>query len=475
MVAGPPEQAPIALESDDYVIFVERSTSLRADAFDIIDAKLRDESGPVLAYANESWDEDGSRVPFRSWKPLWSPERVRGQDFVGYPVIVSKPLLADVGGIHPELGSLALFDLVLRASEHANSVVHIPDVLHHSSRSRRPVCDEDVATLALRERIVQEHLDRSGIAAQATTLSGFQTRIDRTLRERPLVSIIIPTAGTVKRVWGQDVVLVTNCVRSIVDRSSYTNIEILVVHDQPLDPATASELRAIAGDGVRFLPFSGEFNFSEKINRGAIKAHGDVLLLLNDDTVVRSPDWIEVMLGLLEDPGVGIVGPKLLLSDGRIQSAGHFFTNGAQHVAAGYSCGELGPEYELAVAAERSGITMACAAVRSDVFRSVGGLCVDFPRAYNDVDFCNKLELVGLRSVWTPWVELHHFESLSRDPTVTADEVERMSERWGELIHSPDCFLPHFDARLAGLNYVVEKDASFSSESWPSCSATQFA
>jgi O-antigen biosynthesis protein len=456
------------MESNDYVVFAERSTSLRADALDIIDANLRDESSLVLAYANESWDEEGSSIPFRSWKPRWSPERLRGQDFVGYPVIVSKDLLAVIGGIRPELGSLALYDLVLRASEHATSVVNIPDVLHHSDRPRRPSGDNSAAALALRERIVQEHLDRCGIAAQATTISGFQTRIDRVLREQPLVSIIIPTACTVKRVWGRDTNLVTNCVRSVIDRSSYKNIEILVVHDRLLDPETASELRVIAGDRVRFLPFSGPFNFSEKVNQGALKARGDVLLLLNDDTEVRSPNWMEVMLGVLEDPGVGIVGPKLLLADGRIQSAGHFFTNGAMHVAAGYSSDELGSEYELSVAAERSGITMACAAVRRDVFMSVGGLCVDLPRAYNDVDFCNKLELVGLRCIWTPWAEVHHFESLSRDPTVTADEVNRISERWGVLIQSPDCFLPHFDLRLAGINYVAEDTATFGPGTAPS-------
>jgi len=446
------------VETGDHVVFVESSSALRSDALDVIGRALDDQPDLVLAYANESWPSRSGHLPVRTWKPEWSPERLRGHDYVGYPVVVSRQLAERVGGIRPEFGAVALHELVLRASEAAQSIVRLPEVLHHSADPARRA---DAATRELRERAVQEHLDRCGIDARACAVDDRRLRVDRVLRERPLVSIVIPTAGTAKRIRGRDTVLVSNCVRSIAENSSYDHVEILVVHDGPLEPTVAAATSAAAGDRVRFIPFSGAFNFSEKVNLGATAARGDVLILLNDDTTVISPNWIEVMLGLLEDPGVGIVGPKLLLADGRIQSAGHFNSDGAKHVAAGYPADEAGPDDELAVSAERSGITMACAAVRRDVFFAVGGLCVDLPRAYNDVDFCNKLALRCLRSVWTPWVELTHFESLSRDPRVTHDEVAQVMRRWGQLMTSPDPYLPHIDRRLAGVNYVVEDESSF--------------
>ncbi len=104
---------------------------------------------------------------------------------------------------------------------------------------------------------------------------------------------------------------------------------------------------------------------------------------------------------------------------------------------------------------------MACAAIRRDVFDQVGGLSIELPHAYNDVDFCNKLAAKGFRMVWTPWVELYHFESLSRDPKVSAFEVELMADRWETLNYSPDEYLPHFDVRLTGLNYVTEENPTF--------------
>ncbi len=448
--------------SGGHVVFVRDADALRTDAVAVIEAALLDAPDLVLAYGNESWQNPAGRIPIRTWKPDWSPERLRGQDFVGFPVVVSRSLLRAVGGIRTELGDLALYDLVLRASELAQSVIRMPEVLHHTSEQRSRSHVHDVDELSKRQRVIQEHLDRVGIGAAAQTFSAWQTRIDRKLVERPLVSVIIPTAGTVKRVRGHTSVLVEDCVRSVVDRSSYTNVEIIVVHDEAtVDEHLVDRLRALGGARLRCVPFTGAFNFSEKINRGVIKSSGDVLLLLNDDTVVISPGWIEELLGHLQEPDVGIVGPKLLLGDGRIQSAGHFFSDGASHVAAGRSNDELGPELELAVAAERSGITMACAAIRRDVFDHVGGLCVELPRAYNDVDFCNKLTAAGYRTVWTPWVELYHFESLSRDPKVSAFEIELLADRWGTLSYSPDGYLPHFDVRLTGINYVVEAHPTF--------------
>ena len=456
--------AELLEDADGHIVFVLEHDALRSGAFDVIESALEGAPDLVIAYGNESWRNPNGLVPVRSWKPVWSPERLRGQDFVGFPVVMSRSLIRAVGGIRTELGDLALYDLVLRASEHAECVVRMPEVLHHTDQPcswGRVDSDHDTE---IRQRVIQEHLDRLGIDAVARTGCVWQTRIDRKLLEQPLVSIVIPTAGTMKRVWGRDTVLVEDCIRSVLDRSSYSNIEIVVVHDvSTVDEGLLDRLDRLVGDRLRCVPFAGEFNFSEKVNRGAIKSSGDILILLNDDTLVVSPGWIEELVGHLQEPDVGIVGPKLLLGDGRIQSAGHFFSDGASHVAAGYSKDEFGPEFELAVAAERSGITMACAAMRRDVFGQVGGLSVELPRAYNDVDFCNKLAAAGFRMVWTPWVELYHFESLSRDPTVSAFEVDLMADRWGTLAYSPDEYLPHFDIRLAGVNYIAETDPTFAS------------
>jgi O-antigen biosynthesis protein len=447
------------LDDADGVVFTAPHGALRDDALERIGRSVAADR-LVLGYADESWKCPTGRVPVRSWKPAWSPERLRGQDYVGYPVFASAALVNHVGLPRRQLGDLAMYDFLLRASEAADRVDFIPEVLHHTDRIRSDD-PETPEALAAREAVVGEHLARLGLAARATTLHPWQTRVERQVPEQPLVSIIIPTAGTRSRVWGRDVLLIEECVKSVIDRSTYRTFEVVVVTDVDTDPALIELLWGLGGDRLSVVPVPGPFNFSAKINRGVLKSSGDVLIFLNDDTLVETPGWIEELVSLVLDPGVGIAGPKLLLSDGRIQSAGHYYDRGAKHVAPGCSGSELGPDRELAVCAERSGITMACAAVRRSVFEAVGGLCLDFPRAYNDVDFCNKLALRGLRSLWTPWAVLRHFESLTRDPVVTADEVRLLADRWGTIVDAPDRYLPHHDARLAGVNYVRGEAPTF--------------
>ena len=66
----------------------------------------------------------------------------------------------------------------------------------------------------------------------------------------------------------------------------------------------------------------GEFNYSQIINFGVEHAKGDYLLLLNNDTEVISPDFIEEMMGYLQRPDAGVVGAKLYFADHLVQHAG---------------------------------------------------------------------------------------------------------------------------------------------------------
>ena len=92
----------------------------------------------------------------------------------------------------------------------------------------------------------------------------------------------------------------------------------------------------------------------------------------------------------------------------------------------------------FAVAGERTGITAACAAIRREVYDEVGGLSTTFPRSFNDVDLGFKLINHGYRIIWTPFAVLYHFESLTRDPKVTEEEVDALFDRWGVMMeHEP--------------------------------------
>ena len=123
--------------------------------------------------------------------------------------------------------------------------------------------------------------------------------------------------------------LVTHCVRSIVETSTYDDYEIVVVADASTPAETIDELRGIAGEPAAGRALDRPFSFAEKINVGAAAAEGEHLLLLNDDIEVIAPDWIERMVMYSDHPGIGAVGGRLILEDGRLQHVGVLFENGA--------------------------------------------------------------------------------------------------------------------------------------------------
>lgn len=146
--------------------------------------------------------------------------------------------------------------------------------------------------------------------------------------------------------------------------------------------------------------------------------------------------WLESMLVYAMQRGVGAVGAKLYLPDGRLQHGGVICRRGyAGHPYYLWQGGTPGYGGNLLVACNYLAVTAACLMTSRAAFEAVGGFDEDFPLNYNDVDYCLKLHRAGLRSVLLPHVELLHFESVSRgeEPPESA-EVESLRQRWGELM-----------------------------------------
>ena len=168
-------------------------------------------------------------------------------------------------------------------------------------------------------RAVAEHLDRIDFPAivEHDPDRPRLLRLRPARTTRPPVSIVIPTRGTRRLVHGQQLNLVANCAGSIVRRSTYPDYEIVCVVDDDTDPAARAELVAAGGERLRIVPYGEPFNFARKINVGVLHARSDELILLNDDTEVITPEWIESLLMFARDPAVGAVGAKLRFADGR--------------------------------------------------------------------------------------------------------------------------------------------------------------
>jgi GT2 family glycosyltransferase len=248
--------------------------------------------------------------------------------------------------------------------------------------------------------------------------------------DAPVVSIVIPSIGTAGHARGGERVFVVEAVRSVL-ATVQTPIEVLVVAGRDMPATVAAELEALDPAGrVRCVLYDAPFNFSATVNVGAAHARGEFVLLLNDDTEVIAPDWLERMVDAARGDGVGAVGARLLFDDGTLQHAGHTYRTSLDHVGFGLAGDAPGRAGLLTQRRPVAGATAACLLVPMHVYDLVGGFCTQFPGNYNDADFCLKVRAAGLTVVYEPAAALYHFESKSRVAGIRPEEIELIQRRW---------------------------------------------
>lgn len=428
----------LAMARGEFVALLDHDDELHRNALSQVAAAIETAPEADYVYTDEDKVDRAGRHSSPFFKPDWSPERLRTQMYTCHLSVLRRSVVEEVGGFDPEFEGSQDWDLVLKVTERARKVVHIPKVLYHWRTLETSAAGggEEAKPWAFEAgtRAIQAHCERVGLPARAERDEAFPGvyRLQPQLQRKPAVSIVIPTAGQSREVRYEKVVLVTHCVRSIVETSTYDNYEIVCVADSSTDASVLDELQTIAGDRLRLVRYDEPFNFSVKINRGAVRSEGEHLLLLNDDMEVVTPDWIERLTMYSGIAEVGAVGGRLLWEDGRLQHAGILFENGGYpgHIYRGFSGEFRGYSNNVLVAQNYLAVTGACLMTRRDAFEEVGGFTTTLPVNYNDMDYCLKLGASGRRVVYDPDTVLHHFESSSRSSEVEDWEKELLLGRW---------------------------------------------
>jgi O-antigen biosynthesis protein len=228
--------------------------------------------------------------------------------------------------------------------------------------------------------------------------------------EVPDVCIIIPTKDR-----GD---LLENCVASTFANTRGSAYHVVVVDNGTTETASRTVLERLAQDSrVTVLSRPGPFNFAALCNAGADARREPILVFLNDDTSVRSPDWLEKLSRAAARPDIGAVGAKLLYPDHRVQHAGISVGIGetAGHFGAGLPERAPGWLARHLAAHEVSAVTAACLAVERRKFDAVNGFDAEhLPIELNDVDLCLRLGEQGWKTVCLSDISLFHHESASR-------------------------------------------------------------
>jgi lipopolysaccharide heptosyltransferase II len=433
----------------EFLAFLNSGDMLAPHALFEMVKKINMEETVDLVYSDEDVLADGQRKDF-FFKPDWSPDLLLSMNYIGQFFLIKRDLFKNIDGVKSNFSGESFYDLLLRAAEHTQAIGHVPLVLYTKGTLKKNPAS-GAAT------VLKETLARRGIRGEVIPLDAPGTyRIKREIIGNPAVSIIIPTAY-------KNPEMLSRCLHSIADISTYRNYEIILIDNSYGELALEDIVKGISQPAaIQTIAYEEEFNFSRMNNLATALARGEYLIFLNDDTEVITPDWIEGMLEHAQRPEVGVTGVKLLYPNRTIQHAGMFLVDsggGARHAFRHLPADSTGYFGFLNIVRNCTAVTGACMMVSRRVFEEVGGFDENLRVECNDVDFCLKANDRGYLVVWTPFSLLFHHELATRgkrkgEHNVIGDH-EPFIGRWGHVLEKGDpCYNPNLtlDSDIFSLN-----------------------
>lgn len=445
----------------EFVAFLDHDDLLEPDALYHYVEVINNHPNATLLYCDEDLFEKAGTYIQPAFKSKINVDLLYSHNYVTHFLMVRRAALLEEGLSDDEVSGAQDYDVTLKMVRRAltssstssnvmdspntplealdNQLIHIPRILYHwrIHEDSTSTGNKDAKPYAERagQIALQRHLDVRNIAACVETTNTpfvYRVRYDLPVAgtthpiDDPIVSIIIPSKDHVD--------VLDACITSIVERSTFSQFEIIVVENNSVDPETFEYYQRLLqyDPRIRVVQWpqrDGNFNYSALINFGASQAQGDYLLLLNNDTEVITPDWIEEMVGYLQRPEVGVVGAKLYFRDHLTQHAGMEVGpfDAVIHVNQDFSSKREGYLAKAVRPGNFSSVTGACQMVSHSLFDELSGYDEALAVGFNDVDFCLRAQQAGYLVTFTPYAELYHYEFVSRGREV-ADPVKQA--RW---------------------------------------------
>jgi Predicted glycosyltransferases len=440
----------LEVATGEFIALLDHDDILAPEALYEMAVFLNQHPEADMIYSDEDkLNEQGKRTdPF--FKPDWCPDSLLSRMYTCHLGVYRHSLIKQVGGFRVGYEGSQDYDLVLRVTEKTDKIFHIPKVLYHwrihsestAGNHRAKSYAEQAAIKALTDALERRGEKANKIVGHPEFPGIYTIRYQ--IPEYKLVSIIIPT-----RNLGD---VLDRCLKSIFEKSTYPNYEVIIIDNGSDEPETAAIIAAwkcLEPHRFKCYDYNIPFNYSSINNYAVTKAKGDYFLFLNNDTEVITPDWIEAMVEQAQRSTIGAVGALLLYPDNTIQHAGVIIGLGgvAGHSHKYFAAGHPGYVRQLISVNNYSAVTAACLMCRRDVFEKISGFDEGLAVAFNDIDLCLRIMSSGYHNIYLPHVVLYHHESKSRGSENTPEkqrrfqqEIETMKQRWKSVIDHDTCY-----------------------------------
>lgn len=448
--------AAIDMAEGDYIALLDHDDILAEYALYEVVSYINKWPEAEFLYSDEDKIDENDNRYDAYFKPDFAPDTLRCQNYICHFSIFKKELMEKLGGFKSDYDGAQDYDIFLRMSETAKveNIKHIPKLLYHWR-----VHNESTAKLNSHaknyafeagKKAIEDHLKRIGLDGTVSEgcIEGIY-RIDYKVIGEPKVSIVIPNKD------GKDILTV--CINSILEKSTYKNYEIVVVENNSETEEIFDYYKELEkNEKIKVVHYPNKgFNYSAIINFGVRNSSGEYIVQLNNDTELITPNWLELMLGFCQRPDVGGVGVKLYFPDETIQHAGIIVGIGGIAGNRFKSIPKSGHGYfaKESMIENLSAVTAACIMNPKSVYEEVGYMDEKLAVAFNDVDFCLKIREKGYLIVYNPFVEFWHYESKSRGQENTPAKIRRFQgeistfeQRWPEILDTGD---PYYNINLS--------------------------
>ena len=437
------------LATGEFIALMDNDDLLPAHALFYVAETILAKPEVALIYSDEDKISLSGERTDPYFKCDWNPDLFRSHNMISHLGVYRTDLVKEIGGFRAGFEGSQDYDLAARVIERISpdQIVHIPRVLYHwrilPGSTALSGTEKNYASIA-GVRTLNEHFSRTKVAARAELLDFGMYRVRYAIpTPQPLVSLIIPTRNGLH--------LLKRCVDSILFKTVYKNYEIIIVDNGSDDQEILRYFGQLAENKkVHLLRDDSPFNYSALNNVAVKKALGTYVGLINNDLEVISPEWLDEMVGIAIQPGVGAVGARLWYPDNTLQHGGVItgLLTLAGHAHKKLPRGQFGYFARACITQSVSAVTGACLVIKKSTYNKVGGLDEkNLKVAFNDVDFCLKVRQAGYRNVWTPYAELYHHESASRGQEDTPEKKRRFQQEilhmhtcWGELLRSDPAY-----------------------------------
>lgn len=464
--------AGIEMAHGSWIALLDHDDLLASDALFEIVSQINENQCYEAVYTDEDKVEECNGVLQHirgHLKPDFSIDLLRSNNYITHLFCAKRSIVEQVGGFQQEFDGAQDYDFILRCTERAKKVGHVPRILYHWRVHSASTADNPMSKLYAYDagqRAIKEQLKRQNIAGNVLQLKHFGFyRVDYAVQGNPLVSILIPNKDESKTLQ--------RCIESL-QKTNYTNYEVIIIENNSIEEETflyyetlckesdrkddrdfVCQGRLAGGQSVKVVTWKGIFNYSAINNFGASFAKGDYFVMLNNDIEIITEDWLEQLLGNCQRQEVGIVGTRLYYPDNTYQHAG--IVIGIDGIAANMFPGmkkeREGYLHKAALQLNYSAVTAAFLMIKREVFEEVKGFDEQLAVAFNDVDLCLKVRKAGYLVVYNPYIEAYHYESKSRGKEDTQEKVQRFGDeievfrcKWIDILKNGD---PYYNPNLS--------------------------